>query len=61
MSSVTSISSYRKPRTPEREAHLKRLALQLVVQCPADPQDALDCLDLAKVAVRSFMGDPKPV
>lgn len=61
MSGITSIADYRKARSPEREAHLRRLALQLVIQLPADPQDALDCLDLAKTAVRGFLADPRPV
>jgi HEPN domain-containing protein len=61
MNGVTSLLEYRKGRSPEREAHLRRLALQLVVQLPEDIQEAVDCLELAKVAVRTFLGDPKPV
>lgn len=61
MPRVTSIADYRKSRTPERDAHLRRLALQLVVQLPSDAEDALHCLDLAKTAVRSFLCDSKPV
>lgn len=58
---VASLDDYRRGRTPERDAHLRRLALQLVVQLPADTQDALDCLDMAKAAVRAFLADPRPV
>lgn len=56
---VTSISEFRKSRAPDREAALRRLALQIAVQLPADSQDALDCLDLAKTLVRSFLADPR--
>lgn len=57
MPNVTSIEAYRDRRSPERDAHLRRLALQLVVQLPTDSRDALDCLDMAKIAVCSFLGD----
>lgn len=60
MRGVTSIADYRNTRTPEREAHLRRLALQLAVQLPADTRDALDCLDMAKTAVRSFLAAVGP-
>lgn len=58
MANVKNLSEYRKPRSRDREIHLRRLALQLVTQLPADHQDALDTLDLAKTAVRSFLGEP---
>lgn len=58
--SVTSLGDYRRGRSPEREAHLRRLALQLAVQLPADTGDALDCLDMAKTAVRSFLAAAGP-
>jgi len=61
MNVVQLTAANRKSISPKREAHLRRLALQLVVQLPADPQEALDCLDLAKVAVRSFLAEPTPV
>lgn len=60
MRGVTSIADYRNTRTPEREAHLRRLAMQLAVQLPADTRDALDCLDMAKTAVRSFLAAVGP-
>jgi len=58
--SVTSLGDYRRGRSPEREAHMRRLALQLAVQLPADTGDALDCLDMAKTAVRSFLAAAGP-
>jgi hypothetical protein len=58
---VAAIATFKKARHKEREAHLRRLALQIVVQLPADPQEALDCLELAKDAVRAFLVDPRPV
>lgn len=61
MSNVTPMAGYKNQRTPEREAHLRRLALQLVVQLPGDTKDALDCLDMAKIAVRSFLTDLGPL
>lgn len=57
MADVKNLSGYRKSRSRDREIHLRRLALQLVTQLPADHQDALDTLDLAKTAVRSFLGE----
>lgn len=62
MPNVKSLSEHRNPpRSPDRETHLRRLALQLVVQLPADTQDALDTLDMAKTAVRAFLGQPGPI
>lgn len=61
MRGVASLSDYRNQRSPEREAHLRRLALQIAVQLPADTQDALDCLDHTKTLVRSFLADSRPV
>lgn len=58
---VAFLDAYRRGRTPEREVHLRRLALQLVVQLPSDTDDALDCLEMAKTAVRAFLSDPRPV
>lgn len=60
MHGITSIADYRNTRTPEREAHLRRLALQIAVQLPGDAKDALDCLDMAKTAVRSFLAAQGP-
>lgn len=47
-----------KRRAPQREAELKRLALQLVVQLPEDTQEALDTIEHVKSFVRGFMADP---
>ena len=44
MPNVKNMSEYRNPRSWDREVHLRRLALQLVVQLPADPPDALQAL-----------------
>jgi len=38
---------------------LKRLALQIAVQLPKDPRAALECLDLTKTLVRSFLLKPE--
>ena len=61
MPNVKNMSEYRNPRSWDREVHLRRLALQLVVQLPADPQDALSTLDMAKAAVRSFLVEPEGI
>lgn len=44
-----------------REAALKRLALQIVLQLPEQRGEALAVLDHAKTVVESFMGHPRPV
>lgn len=61
MADVKNLSEYRKSRSRDREIHLRRLALQLVTQLPADHQDALDTLDMAKAAVRSFLAELGPL
>jgi hypothetical protein len=51
----------RKSRQPQREAELRRLALQLAVQLPEDTQEALDTIEHLRALVRSFMGEPVPL
>jgi hypothetical protein len=58
---VTSISDFRLARDAGREAELKRLAIQLAVQLPKDPQEALDTVRHLETLVRSFLADPRPV
>jgi hypothetical protein len=49
------------PKRPSsRERRLKKLALQIAVQLPDDPEEALEVLNLAKTLVRAFVSDPKP-
>ena len=60
MSTVHKIRT-EKARNPEREAALRRLALQIAVQLPESPDEAVRVLDYAKTIVGLFLGDSKPV
>lgn len=60
MPDVTSISEYRAAHPRARDAHLKRLALQLAAQLPDDPDEALEALEHTKTLVRSFLAETRP-
>lgn len=44
----------------KREKELRRLALQLVVQLPENPQEALEVVGHMETLVRSFLAGSKP-
>jgi len=60
MSTVHKIRT-EKTRNPDREAALRRLALQIAIQLPESPDEAVRVLDYAKTIVGLFLGGPKPV
>lgn len=60
MSSVTSITGYRRKDDP-RSGRLRRLAIQLAAQLPEDEGEALEVLSLTETLVRSFLSDSRPV
>lgn len=60
MGTVTKLVA-EKPIPDERDAALRRRALQIVAELPEDEGEALAVLEHAKTLVRSFLARSRPV